>query len=266
MPILREVSSDKAIGHALWEAHACIGQWAFCACLTMLRKALDIWSADYRDRSGMSFDKTKGERDILYWRLKKIAESNALYRDSIHQIIDGIRLDANDAVHNCFMCVAGFVGTRDGSTIAALREPVEKLHQLVVNLIVTTRRDIEVGYSDESRWKPTPPDMMESEVSAGQSPNIPFKEIEKELPELFAEMREDLRKYRHVREFILKSKKTTYIHDPNHRIFEYYFETHSDLRGKIGMLENYNLVRDIAFNDVPRFVFSEELVKYLLDK
>jgi hypothetical protein len=123
----------------------------------MLRKALDLWSTEYRDRHGMTFDNNRGERDNLYWRLQKIASANALYRDSIHKIIDGIRLDANDAVHDSSVCSGGRAGTYDGPAIMAIRGPVERLHALVVNLILTTMPGVSVVYSAESRWRPTPP-------------------------------------------------------------------------------------------------------------
>src|SRR5262245_7131602 len=89
---LAEARSEDAIKHAIWEAHACIGQWAFCASLAMLRKAVDLWSAKYRDEHGLAFDKSKGEKDDIYWRLQKIAEQNRLYADSIHEVINGLRL------------------------------------------------------------------------------------------------------------------------------------------------------------------------------
>jgi hypothetical protein len=258
MPILRETSFNNAIGHALWEAHACIGQWAFCACLAMLRKALDLWSSDYRDKQGMSFN--KGENDNLFWRLKKIAEGNALYRDSIHQIIDAIRLDANDAVHNCFVCSGGHVGTRDGPTISALRAPVQKLHQLVVNLITTTTRDIEIVYSDESRWKTTPPYITKSEYLAS---TIPFDELENKLPELLAEMRTDLKASPLVREFVLLGKGWVFNSDPNNPVFHYYFDDHPNLKSKLSILQHYGLIKDTTFNNVDRFRFTEEFVNYL---
>ena len=62
---LRKVDPREAMVHALWESHACIGQWAFCACLAMLRKAIDIWSAVYRDQHGMTFDKTRARGILL---------------------------------------------------------------------------------------------------------------------------------------------------------------------------------------------------------
>lgn len=125
----------------------------------MLRKALDLWSADYRDRHGLTFDNTLGERDNLYWRLRKIASANVLYRDSIHKIIDGIRLDANDAVHDSSVCSGGRAGTYDGPGIIAIRRPFERLHALVVSLITTTMPGVSVVYSDESRWRSTPPEI-----------------------------------------------------------------------------------------------------------
>ena len=156
-PHLHEVNPNEAIIHALWESHTCIGQWAFCACLAMLRKAIDLWSAWYRDRHGMTFDRIAGEKDNIYWRLQKIATENKLYRDSIHTIIDGLRLDANDAVHAVVICAGGQPGDYDGAAIVAIREPFEYLHSLVVKLISTTMPGTNILYSDHSRWRDKPP-------------------------------------------------------------------------------------------------------------
>jgi hypothetical protein len=261
MPILREVTINEAIGHALWEAHACIGQWAFCACLAMLRKALDLWSADYRDRNGMTFN--KGEHDNLYWRLQKIAGANALYRDSIHKIIDGIRLDANDAVHDSFVCSGGHSGTYEGPEIMAIRGPVEELHQLVVNLIRATMPGVVVVYSDASRWRSRPAKRDITVDQPREEPEIPFADLENKLPDLFAEMRKDLKQNPFVREFVLLGKDWVYNYDPNKPVLHYVFEDHLNLRDKLRMLEHYKLVREITYNNVDRFIFSEEFVDYL---
>lgn len=157
MSILRDVDINESIGHALWEAHACIGLWAFCAGLAMLRKALDLWSGVYRDRHDMTFDKSKGERDDLYWRLRKITEENKLYRDSIHTIIDGLRLTANNAVHDSTVCSGGHAGNYDAYDIMMIRSSFEKLHNTVVSLITTTLPEVKVVYSDTSRWHRKPP-------------------------------------------------------------------------------------------------------------
>jgi len=156
-PNLREVDRREAIVHSLWEAHVCIGQWAFCACLAMLRKSVDLWSAGYRDQHQMTFDASAGERDNTYWRLSKIAGENKLYRESIHAIIDGLRLDANEAVHESVVCTGGQSGSYDGVAIVMIREPYERLHDLIVQLIVTTTPGLTPIYSETSRWREKPP-------------------------------------------------------------------------------------------------------------
>ena len=156
-PHLRAVEPSEAIRHALWEAHACIGQWTFCAFLAMLRKAVDLWSAGYRDTHEMTFDRATGEKDDIYWRLRKIADANPLYQGSIHEIIDGLRLDANEAVHDPTVCVGGQSGTWDGAGTMAIRGRAERLHGLVLSLISTTTPNFQAYYSDTSRWRKAPP-------------------------------------------------------------------------------------------------------------
>ena len=57
----------------------------------------------------------------------------------------------------------------------------------------------------------------------------------------------------------------THVYLVSHkRIFlTYYFDDHEDLEGKIQVLTNLGLVREITYNNVRRFVFEEELVDYL---
>jgi hypothetical protein len=43
----------------------------------------------------------------------------------------------------------------------------------------------------------------------------------------------------------------------------YFFDDHPDLENKVRILENLGLVQDITYNNVKRFVFTEELVDYL---
>lgn len=157
MGMLAEVKPEVAIGHSLWEAHACIGVWALCACLAMLRKVVDLWSAEYRDKHGMKFNKSAGEKDNVYWRLQKIASENRLYSESIHSIIDALRLDANDALHDKTTCFGGTIGRFDGSQLADIRNPFQLLHQTTVYLIRSTMPNVKVMYSDSSRWSKDPP-------------------------------------------------------------------------------------------------------------
>jgi hypothetical protein len=123
----------------------------------MLRKAIDLWSAWYRDQNGMTFDKPAGVKDNIYWRLQKIAVENKLYSDSIHAFIDGLRLDANDAIHEPVICAGGRPGSYDGTAIITIREPFERLHGVVINLITTTMPELKTVYSDRSRWRDKSP-------------------------------------------------------------------------------------------------------------
>lgn len=90
-----------------------------------------------------------------------------------------------------------------------------------------------------------------------------FIKPENLIPELLEEIRNDLRENLFAREFIILSERWIYNSDPNNEILHYFFEKHSFLRNKLRILENYGLVCEITYNDVPRFVISEELATYL---
>jgi hypothetical protein len=90
-----------------------------------------------------------------------------------------------------------------------------------------------------------------------------FAKIEKLIPEFLVETRNDLCENPFMREFIIFSEKWIYNSDPNNDILYYFFEKHSYLRNKTRILENYGLVCESTYNDVSRFVISEELATYL---
>lgn len=92
-----------------------------------------------------------------------------------------------------------------------------------------------------------------------------FLDMEKLIPELLAEMRNDLLESPFAREFILMPKGAVYNGDPNNSILEYYFEDHTWLRSKLRILENHALIYEITYNNTPRFVISEELAAYLMN-
>ena len=87
--------------------------------------------------------------------------------------------------------------------------------------------------------------------------------VEKLIPELLADMKNDLSEYPFIREFVILSNKWVYDSDPNNMVLAYYFENHSYLRNKLRILENYGLIYEITYDDVARFVISEELAAYL---
>jgi hypothetical protein len=76
-------------------------------------------------------------------------------------------------------------------------------------------------------------------------------------------MRVDLKANPTRREFIVMSRHWHY-NSGGKPINAYYLEDHENLEGKLDILENLGLVTDISFNRVRRYVYSEELVDYLL--
>lgn len=90
-----------------------------------------------------------------------------------------------------------------------------------------------------------------------------FERLEEMLPHLVAEMREDIKKSPFTREIIALYKMQRYIPGET-PFFEYYFDAHADLLGKLKVMENYGALVNIKFNNVPRFEFTEDFAEYLL--
>ena len=103
---------------------------------------------------------------------------------------------------------------------------------------------------------------VESRYRTNQTANLNvFQKLEKLMPELLNEMRQDLLQYPLSREFVLLKKSWSYW--PGGNELCYYYDDHTDLDGMIRILYNYNLIAEITFNNVKRYVLLEELVEYL---
>lgn len=89
-----------------------------------------------------------------------------------------------------------------------------------------------------------------------------FRDLERKMPELISEMRQDLKDHPFAREIIIMSKKWTY-NGSGKMIFSYFFEDHEHLREKIKLCENYGAVVNITFNNVDRYEFTEDFAEYL---
>lgn len=89
-----------------------------------------------------------------------------------------------------------------------------------------------------------------------------FKDLERKMPELISEMRQDLKDHPFAREIIIMSKKWTY-NGSGKMIFSYFFEDHEHLREKIKLCENYGAVVNITINNVDRYEFTEDFAEYL---
>lgn len=89
-----------------------------------------------------------------------------------------------------------------------------------------------------------------------------FERLEKMVPDLVAEMRDDLGKNPFTRELIAFSKRWSYG-GQDRPFFSYFHEDHDELLGKLKVMENYGAVVDIKFNDVYRYEMTEDFVEYL---
>lgn len=87
-----------------------------------------------------------------------------------------------------------------------------------------------------------------------------FKELNKLMPELIKEMKNDLLQYPLRREFVLLSKNCCY----NGESLAYYYEEHDDLEDKMKVLENNGLIENITYNNTHRYRITEAFTKHLV--
>jgi hypothetical protein len=85
--------------------------------------------------------------------------------------------------------------------------------------------------------------------------------VERLMPALLEEMREDLRNHPTSREFVIL--KRSWVYNARGFYLAYYLDEHEDLEGKLQVLINLGLIREITYNNVRRFVLEEPFVDYL---
>jgi hypothetical protein len=88
-----------------------------------------------------------------------------------------------------------------------------------------------------------------------------LERIERLMPALLAEMRNDLADEPLKREIVLLKRIWSYWGDGNE--LAYFYEEHDSLDSKFRILENEHLVRDITSTNVKRYLLSEQLAEYL---
>lgn len=86
--------------------------------------------------------------------------------------------------------------------------------------------------------------------------------IERLMPALLEEMREDLQNNPTTREFVVL--KRGWVYNSHGHYLAYYLDEHEDLQGKLQVLANLGLIREITHNNVRRFLFQEDFVDYLI--
>jgi hypothetical protein len=90
-----------------------------------------------------------------------------------------------------------------------------------------------------------------------------FAKIERLMPVLLQEMREDLTNHPTTRMFIVLMRGWIYNPLPGESFFLYFIDEHNDLDGKLRILGNLGLIREMSFNDVKRYELAEDFVDYL---
>lgn len=85
--------------------------------------------------------------------------------------------------------------------------------------------------------------------------------LERLIPELLSEMREDLKTSPFMREFVVYKKGLSFWNGGT--AFEYTSPDEPTLLSKVQIIENLGLVRDITSKNVKRYRMTEELVDYL---
>lgn len=89
-----------------------------------------------------------------------------------------------------------------------------------------------------------------------------FAKIERLMPALLKEMREDLDREPTTREFIPMQKGWAYWGTNSQ--FQYDLDLHDDLRGKLTILENLGLIRRTKLSsNIDHYLLSESFVDYL---
>jgi hypothetical protein len=88
-----------------------------------------------------------------------------------------------------------------------------------------------------------------------------YAKAERRMPELLEEMREDLLRSPTTREFVVVRSTWSYTLPQTH--FGYFLDKHEDLEGKVTILKNLSLIREITSTDLRRFLFEEHFVDYL---
>lgn len=101
------------------------------------------------------------------------------------------------------------------------------------------------------------------QTNTGDIDGAVLQRLELAMPQVFAEMREDLRKRPLCREFIVMSRNTMYNGGDGKQVLVYHHEDHEDLPNKVDVLVNSGAVTDITHTNVNRYVMSEALVEYL---
>jgi hypothetical protein len=89
-----------------------------------------------------------------------------------------------------------------------------------------------------------------------------FERLEEIVPELVAEMREDIANNQYTREIVILDRKWKY-NGQDRLYFTYYYDDHENLLAKLNIMKNYGALIDIKFNNIYRYEIAEDFIDYL---
>jgi hypothetical protein len=100
---------------------------------------------------------------------------------------------------------------------------------------------------------------IRDQLDRGERPDFGY--IERTMPDLLREMRDDFCKHPVIREIILMDSEGNIYNGGG--VFTYYRSVHSDLDSLFQMLENNGLVQNITYNNTDRYRVTEAFARYL---
>jgi hypothetical protein len=103
---------------------------------------------------------------------------------------------------------------------------------------------------------------LEGVTSTAPDAAAVFLRLEKLLPALLSEMRQDLAASPLIRQCVVFKKSWCY-NSGDTREFFYYLDDHPDLESQFQILENYGLVSDVTTGNCKKYRLSEDLAEYL---
>ncbi len=149
-------------------------------------------------------------------------------------------------------------GSGGGEPSVQLYEAVQRL--LCNGLLSDLQRNGEV-YHISTKGRDAARQIRE-QIDRGERPD--YGHIERTMPDLLREMREDFGKCPVVRELIIMDSKDELYNGRG--VLVYYRSVHPDLDGMFQVLENIGIVQNITHNNTGRYRVSEAFARYLQDK
>jgi hypothetical protein len=149
-------------------------------------------------------------------------------------------------------------GIGGGQPAVQLHEAVHRL--LRHGLLTDLQRNGQV-YHLSTRGRDAARQIRE-QLDRGERPD--YGNLERSMPNLLREMRQDLSKHPVIREIILLDSEGNCYNGSG--VFIYYRSVHPDLDGMFQVLENNGLVQNMTYNNTDRYRVSEQFARYLQGK